>query len=112
MASCNVESVVYNDPPERGGECVQDPGRLHGKAVQLDPMKLVLKAPGNKSLKSNYDYKPLSCVGFKFNLRRYTAGELRAKREATLVKGLRAAAVYNVGRGLHSFTFQLNLSRV
>jgi hypothetical protein len=75
-------------------------------------MKLVLKAPGNKSLKSNYDYKPLSCVGFKFNLRRYTAGELRAKREATLVKGLRAAAVYNVGRGLHSFTFQLNLSRV
>ena len=43
-----------------------------GKAVQVEPMKPVLKAPGTKRLNPKYD-KLLSNVAFKFNLRRYTA---------------------------------------
>jgi len=38
--------------------------------VQIDPIKLTLKAPGTKRLKLRYD-KLLSSFGFKINLRRY-----------------------------------------
>jgi hypothetical protein len=41
------------------------------KAVQVDPIKPTLKAPGIKLLKLTYD-KPLSNFAFKFKLRRYT----------------------------------------
>ena len=41
-----------------------------GEAALVDPMKPVLKAPGPKRLKPNYD-NLLSNVAFKFNLRRY-----------------------------------------
>jgi len=44
-----------------------------GKAVQVDPMKPPLKAPGTKRLKLRCD-KLLSDFAFKFNLRRYTQG--------------------------------------
>jgi hypothetical protein len=33
----------------------QVPGEHHGRAVQVDPMKPMLKAPGTKRLKLNYD---------------------------------------------------------
>jgi hypothetical protein len=39
-----------------------------GKAVQVEPMKSISKAPGAKRLKLKYD-KPLSNIGFDFNLR-------------------------------------------
>jgi len=61
--------------------CVRDPDRVlllgqpvrvrAGRAVQVDPIKPTLKAPGTKRLKVKYD-KPLSKFAFKFNLRRYT----------------------------------------
>jgi len=38
--------------------------------VQVDPMRLTLKAPGTKRLKQNVD-DLLSSFAFKFNLRRY-----------------------------------------
>ena len=41
-----------------------------GKAVQVDPIKPTLKAPGTKRLKLKY-VEPFSNFAFKFNLRRY-----------------------------------------
>jgi len=51
---------------------------LPGRAVQVDPIKPTLKASGTKrsTLKSA---EPLSSVGFKINLRRYS---LRLFRDA------------------------------
>ena len=40
------------------------------KAVQVEPMKAMLKAPGTKRLKLTHD-KLLSSFAFNFNLRRY-----------------------------------------
>jgi len=45
-------------------------GRL-GRAVQVDPIKPMLKAPGTKHLKLKSDELLLS-FAFKFNLSRYT----------------------------------------
>jgi hypothetical protein len=42
----------------------------HGEAVQADPNKPTLKAPGTRRLKLEFD-ELLSSFGFKFNLRRY-----------------------------------------
>jgi len=42
----------------------------HGRAVQVDPIKPALKAPGAKRLELIYD-GPLSNFAFDFNLRRY-----------------------------------------
>jgi hypothetical protein len=66
-------------------------------------MKPKLKAPGPSLLTLKYD-EPLSSYAFKFNLRRYHmfgagGGGLEMPGDAML------------GRGLHSSTFQLNLSR-
>jgi hypothetical protein len=61
-------------------------------------MKPMSKAPGSKLLKLKYD-KLLSNVAFNFNLRRYSQEFLKW-------------ALQPPGRGLHSSTFQLNLSRV
>jgi len=47
--------------------------RAFGRAVQLDPMKPTLKAPGSKRLKLKYG-KPLSSFAFNFKLRRYALG--------------------------------------
>ena len=65
-----------------------------GRAVQVDPVKPVLKGPGAKRLKLKSD-KQLSTFAFKSNLRRHNVARLRAALH---------------GRGLHSFPFQLNLS--
>jgi hypothetical protein len=50
--------------------------------------------------------KVLSNVAFNFNLRRYIKGDSYDVREKD-----DGGDVRNLGRGLHSFTFQLNLSR-
>ena len=47
--------------------------RHPGKAVQVDPIKPTLKAPGIQLLNLTYDI-PLSNFAFKFNLRRYILG--------------------------------------
>jgi hypothetical protein len=47
-----------------------------GRAVQVDPMKAKLKAPGTKCLRLNYD-APLSSFAFKFSLRCYSWGGAR-----------------------------------
>ena len=44
---------------------------IHGRAVQVDPIRPVLKAPGTVRSKLKYG-NPLSSFAFKSNLRRYT----------------------------------------
>ena len=100
-----------------------------GRAVQVDPMKPRLKAPGAKQLKLKCDIL-LSTSAFKFNVRRYSEGttlwavrgggagvdNLHAvatvgRRLYTVEAGTTCASCDVVaGRGLHSSTSQLNLS--
>jgi len=49
---------------------------VHGRAVQVDPIKPKLKAPANKRFKLKYDELVSSFFAFKFNLRRYTVGRV------------------------------------
>ena len=63
-------------------------------------MKLKLKPPGIERLKLKHD-EPLSTFAFNCNLRRYTVVRLAAVHRTVLPPG----------RGLHSSTFRLNLSR-
>ena len=51
--------------------CVRRGKLLHGKAVQVEPIKPTLNAPGTKRLTLKPD-EPLSILGSSFNLRRYT----------------------------------------
>ena len=53
----------------RGGHG-EPPHPRRGGAVQVEPMKPTLKAPGSKRSKVKYD-KLLSILAFNFNLRRY-----------------------------------------
>ena len=49
-----------------------------GRAVQLEPMKPMLKPPGTKRLKLSFD-EPLSNVALNLNVRRYAqAGQRKA----------------------------------
>ena len=59
-------------PAIRPGGC--GGGRGQGRAVQVEPMKPMLKAPGAKHLKLKYDKLLSFCFIFAFNLnmRRYT----------------------------------------
>ena len=76
-----LRSEVSECKPLQVGGAVQGarhPGerRLHaarhtGRAVQVDPIKAELKAPGSLTLKLIYD-EPLSTFALKLNLRRYT----------------------------------------
>jgi hypothetical protein len=59
------------------GEVAIDFGDDSGKAVQVDPIKPTLKAPGSERLKLNCDIL-LSTSAFSFNLRRYTVGGMMA----------------------------------
>jgi len=54
-----------------------------GEAVQVEPIKPWLKAPGNKRLKLKYD-KLLSSVAFNWNLRRYISGAISTLGRAWL----------------------------
>jgi len=60
------------------GEKVSRPPRVSspGMAVQVDPVKLTLKAPGAKRLKLTHD-SPLLNFAFNFNVRRYTQARRR-----------------------------------
>jgi len=62
-----------------------------GKAVQVDPIKPTLKAPGSHLLTLKYD-KLLSCFGFKFNLRRCNVAAARLPPLQERVKELDAEA--------------------
>ena len=74
--------------------------------MQVDPIKPTLKAPGSKRLKLDYD-EPLLNFAFKFNLRRCNEACMANPDIARATGG----GKYLIGRGLHSSTFQLNLSR-
>ena len=68
MASDDVASTT-----NRARFAGDEPGAgvpQHGRAVQVDPMKSMLKAPGTKRLKLKHD-EPLSNFALKLNLRRY-----------------------------------------
>ena len=74
--------------------------------MEVDPIKSTLKAPGTKRLKLQYD-ELLSSV-----LSNSTCAATTRAHE-TLATKLRRQAVLKAraaGRGLHSSTFQLNLS--
>jgi hypothetical protein len=71
-------------------------------AVQVDPIKPTLKAPGTKRLKLTYD-QLLATFAFKFNLRRYSQvprpRPLRALlRKAVPARGLGGTAPRGVCR--------------
>jgi len=68
-------------------------------AVQFDPIKPILKAPGIKLLKLKYA-SSRSSFAFKFNLRCYT---WESPKEMIFEMP--------TGGDLHSSTFQLNVSR-
>jgi hypothetical protein len=108
MASYDVASTIQQSlhsgraaqdrslqPGSNGSEPVGigRPPAHAGKAVQVDPFKPTLKAPGIKLLKLKYD-KPLSDVAFKFNLRRYTLVEhVAASLRSAPVRDLEVAYV-------------------
>jgi len=72
--------------------------------VQVDPIEPTLKAPESKRSKLEHE-KTLPNFGFKFELRRYI-------QVAAIVSNLPFGRRVSVGgRGLHSHTAQLNLSR-
>ena len=68
-----------------------------GRAVQVDPIKPMLKPPGSTLLKLTYD-GPLSNLAFKFNLRHHTSTPTAASSWTRRTSG----------RGSHSSTSQLN----
>ena len=75
----------------RGG--VQQPHRVHGWAVQVDPIRPTLKAPRTKRLKLKYD-GPLSNFAFKFNVRRYTTALSKLAAHEPLRALMRRAGVF------------------
>ena len=87
-----------------------------GRAVQVDPTKPTLKAPGYERLKLEHG-KLLSIFAFNFNLRRYSEAGCAFLRNytpsilSTLTRTLvESGALSVLGRVLHSSTFRLNLS--
>jgi hypothetical protein len=52
-----------------------------GRAVQVDPMKPMLKPPGTKHLKLKYG-TPLPTFAFKFNLRRHTSASCTSRKRS------------------------------
>jgi len=80
-----------------------DGSEPHGWVVQVDPIKRMLIAPGTQRLKLKC-YILLSNSAFKFNLSRYNMGHfyLTSKMLPTILE--------TPGRGLHSFTLELNSS--
>jgi len=62
----DVASYIWQ--PLIRGECAAAP---RGRALQVDPIKPTLKAPGTKRFRLSCN-KLLSNVVFKFNLRRYS----------------------------------------
>ena len=78
-----------------------------GRAVLVDPDKPTLKAPGIERLKLQYE-ELLSYFGFRFNLRRYIWAY--QSRRSFLRRIVPISSGHAAGRGLHSSTFQVNVS--
>jgi len=78
----DVDELFGFDAAANGGEGgVTQPApalRCHGEAVQLQPMKSMLKAPGTNLLTLKHG-EPLSASAFKSNLRRYTMAAARGE---------------------------------
>jgi len=92
-----------------------------GRAVQVDPTKHTLKAPGPKYLKPEYDKLLLNSMcaatgGHGADIARGGADALRAEERgqpvaALSIRARARAALRARGMGLHSSTSQLILSR-
>jgi len=93
----------------------------HGGTVQVDPMKPKLKPPGTEHLKLKCEIL-LSTCAFKFNSRRYNMVDeltgdigiefLGPEHRLLSYKPTACQIILPMpGKGLHSSTFQLNLSR-
>ena len=91
--------------------------------MQVVPIKPTLKVPGTKHLKPQYE-KLLSNCAFSLNLRHYSKGVAQFLAYSILILGVLSTSIAALieftkvlvkleegGRGLHSSTFQLNLSR-
>jgi len=96
---------------------------IHGKAVQVDPIKPTLKAPGTKRLKLKYvlnGFQVLlsisTCAATPWAVVHHVCGGRQAppapaapaRGQGSVGRGGRGGVA---GRGLHSSTSQLNLSR-
>jgi hypothetical protein len=69
---CTLSRSQCNGPPsDKRFDVVPKAFARKGRAVQVDPIKPMLKAPGVKHSKLICD-EPLSTFAFKFNWRRYT----------------------------------------
>jgi len=72
-----------------------DPDGGQGRAVQVDPMKPMLKPPGIKQLKLKCDIL-LSTFAFKFNLRRHSKVlEYRSEKVEKIKSGGEASASFS-----------------
>ena len=90
--------------------------------MQVDPTKPTLKPPGTKRLKLKCDALLsillqfcFNFTAFKINLHHYTKEDMSQRGNGGFVSGTAATAPGPMGdlaggRGLHSFTFQLNVS--
>ena len=58
-------------PELKGCHGTCESGTFHGRAVQVEPIKLLMKAPGTKRENLKCE-EPLSNFAFKFNLHPYT----------------------------------------
>jgi len=72
-ATCGPSSPVALIMPPRGPRASTGSADL-GEAVQVEPIKPTMKAPGTKHLNVQYD-KLLSNFAFKFSLRRYISAK-------------------------------------
>jgi len=83
-AAVRTVRTAARDVPAAGAEGGRQADGGHGRAVQVDSIKPVLKAPVTKRLILAYD-EPLSNFAFKFNMRRYNMApklhEYLAKRD-------------------------------
>jgi len=116
-----LSSNVNECKPLLLGEARQARHPGHGRAVQVDPINPTLTPPGTERLKLICD-DPLTNLAFEFNLRRYTVANSGPHTNASqfyvtaaplaFLDGKKVAFGRVIdGRGLHSSTFQLNLSR-
>jgi hypothetical protein len=88
----------------RAGAVVGRPPPGGGRAVQVHPIKPVLKAPGSMLLKVRCD-EPLSNVAFNFNLRCYSVGV--ASSEIFELDISSEAAAESKAGGLQTIKFSL-----
>ena len=86
------------------GEQAGRPAASHGRAMQVEPIKPTLKAPGIKLLKLKCD-RPLSKFALKFNLRCYSTASNAAHLLLELL-GQHPAMRRVVAREVESFCFR------